>query len=156
MLVFVILEMRLGVISITMLVQATGLDEATREGLEGEKKAKEGAGGIATGRGLSDEPDIRKSCRKVGRTSRRHWGPGSQVSRIKGDQSHQICNKSQIKGKRLLDWQVGIPVTCACGALAKVPKTTEVTVAPLAMLICVRIHTEAPSCSQMGCVGLSS
>lgn len=47
-------------------------------------------------------------------------------------------------------------MTLACVALAKVPETTEATVATLVVLPRVCTRAESPSHSQMGCVGLSS
>lgn len=62
----------------------------------------------------------------------------------------KYCNEGQIKGKSLLDWQLGVLVTCTGVALAKVLKITEATVATLVVLKNVWMYSETPSCSHMG------
>lgn len=90
-----------------------------REGMEGEGNVKEGAGGIAICRGLavSDEPDEsdKKATRDIRKTSRKQWGPRSQVSRRRCNQSHQMLQQRSDKEQKSAVLATGGPGDlCVC------------------------------------------
>lgn len=72
---------------------------------------------------MSDEPG-KRAAREVGRTSRRQ-GVLDQVSRRRGDQSHQMPQQRSHNGGSAGFGNQGYQVACGCVAQAKLPKTRE-------------------------------